>query len=174
MLQKLKKSIDFGTKASGIARDAINFIMDNIRKQIQNGTERLFLELIWKKETFKDVIIDERYDIHVIHKLGYECLGTISAAERELLALAFILSLHRLSGFESPILIDTPVARVSDEQRENFAETFLGIDPNKQVILLFTPAEYSPEVSRCLNETSCTRRQLTLSPDEQEVKVEAP
>jgi len=172
-LKKVKKSIDFGAKASNIARGAIEAIMDDIRRKIRDETEKTFFELIWKKETFKEVVIDTGYDIHLIHRLGYECLGTVSAAERELLALAFILALHKSSGFDSPILIDTPVARVSDEQRENFAKVFLDINPNKQIILLFTPAEYSYEVSKTLDDNASTRCNLVLSLDEQEARVEA-
>lgn len=171
-LKKLKKSIDFGTKASDIITEAKTTIMGKIRRQIENETRKLFFELIWKRETFKDVTIDEEYNIHLIHSLGYECLGTISAAERELLAFAFILALHRVSGFDSPILIDTPVARVSDEQRENFGKVFSEINPDKQIILLFTPAEYSIEVSKFLDKSASSRHNLKLSPDEKEVTME--
>jgi len=171
-LKKLKKSIDFGTKASDIVTEAKTTIMGKIREQIENETRKLFFELTWKRETFKDVTIDEEYNIHLIHSLGYECLGTVSAAERELLAFAFTLALHRVSGFDSPILIDTPVARVSDEQRENFGKVFSEINPDKQIILLFTPAEYSIEVNKFLDKSASSRCNLKLSPDEKEVKME--
>ena len=61
----------------------------------------------------------------------------VSAAERELLALSFTLALHKISGFDSPILIDTPVARVSDDPEKTLQISFRS-KQNKQIILLFT------------------------------------
>jgi DNA sulfur modification protein DndD len=168
----LRELIDFGTQASDVAIKAKNSIMERIRKQIANETREIFFQLIWKKETFKDVMIDESYDIHLFHSLGFESLGTTSAAERELLAFAFTLALHKVSGFDSPILIDTPVSRVSDEQRENFGSIFSAIDPGKQVILLFTPSEYSYEVSKSLDHIAGSRSKLEVSSDEKEVLME--
>jgi DNA sulfur modification protein DndD len=104
--------------------------------------------------------------------IGYECLGSISAAERELLALSFTLALHKVSGFDSPILIDTPVARVSDQNRENLGRVFSEVGRNRQIILLFTPAEFSEEISKILDRTASTRRILELSADERETKLE--
>ena len=60
-----------------------------------------------------------------------------------MLALAFTLSLHKISGFDGPIIIDTPVARVSDENRQNFGVALASVSLQKQTILLFTPSEYS-------------------------------
>ena len=103
---------------------------------------------------------------------GLNCLGSISAAERELLALSFTLALHKISGFDSPISIDTPVARVSDDHRENFANIFLEVSKNKQVILLFTPAEYSEEISNVLEEKINSKYMINLLADESETSIE--
>jgi DNA sulfur modification protein DndD len=127
---------------------------------------------VWKKATFGDVRIEADYSISLIHSMGYECLGSVSAGERELLALSFTLALHRASGFDSPILIDTPVARISDVNRENFAQVLAEVSTTKQIILLFTPDEYSEEVSRFLDGRASGRYRLKLSSDEIEAKVE--
>ena len=74
--------------------------------------------------------------------------------------------MHRISGFNSPILIDTPVARVSDEHRENFAKIFLEVSKYKQIILLLTPAEYSEDISDLLEEKVHTKYDINLLPDE--------
>lgn len=104
--------------------------------------------------------------------MGYECLGSVSAGERELLALSFTLALHQASGFDSPILIDTPVARISDVNRENFAKVLSEVSTIKQTVLLFTPAEYSEEISRFLDGRASGRYSLKLSSDEKVAKVE--
>ena len=108
----------------------------------------------------------------MIHALDYECLGTISAAEREFLALSFILALHNISGFKSGLIIDTPVARVSDENRENFGNIFSKIGEKKQIILLFTPSEYSKEISKSLDVVASNRYKFSLFSGEKESRLE--
>lgn len=171
-VKEINKHINFVKKAIETAQTASLAVMEAIRKQIEDETKHLFFELIWRKETYVDVTIDEDYDIHLRHSRGYDCLGTISAAERELLTLAFILALHSVSGFDSPILIDTPLTRVSDQQRENFASALARIDPKKQLILLFTISEYSTEASKFLDPASSNKFVLKLSSDEQEAHLE--
>src|SRR5690606_20980025 len=103
--------------------------------------------LIWKKMTFNKITIDEDYQLKITSaSTNLAMRGSLSKAENELLALSFTLALHKVSGFDAPLLIDTPVARVSDEQRVNFGTTLAQISKDKQIFLLFTPAEYSPDI----------------------------
>lgn len=171
--EKISKLMDFSRKALDVTRETKEAIMRETRIRIEEITKELFFQLIWKKQTFKDIKISENYEIDLIHSLGYSCLGSISAAERELLALSFTIALHKVSGFDSPIMIDTPVARVSDEHRENLGKIFSNISGEKQFILLFTPAEYSADISRHLDKVTNTRYRLKLSSDEREIKLEA-
>lgn len=151
LLKDLRQQISFGTKASETMKLVKEDMMNLMRVQIEAATKEQFFSLVWKKETFKDVTIDEGYSLHLIHTLGYECLGTVSASERQLLALSFVLALHRVSGFDSPILVDSPAGRVSNEQRENLGKAFSAVSNDKQVILLFLPTEYSTDISKILD-----------------------
>ncbi|MEM3485043.1 MAG: AAA family ATPase [Candidatus Methanomethyliaceae archaeon] len=168
----LKKKEEFCTRALDIVRSTREAIMEETRKRIEGETKRRFIGLLWKKATFGDVRIEADYSISLIHSMGYECLGSVSAGERELLALSFTLALHQVSGFDSPILIDTPVARISDVHRENFGKVLSEVSTTKQIILLFTPDEYSGEISRFLDGRASGRYRLKLTPNEREVKVE--
>ena len=171
-VKELKKMIHFCEKSLNIISSTKQNIIAETRKEIERETRQVFFTLLWKKETFKDISISEDYNINLIHSMGYECLGSVSAAERELLALSFTLALHKISGFDSPLIIDTPVARVSDEHRKNFGKIFLDVSFNKQTILLFTPAEYSSEISDVLDAKSSNRLSIKLSPNEQEARME--
>jgi len=170
-LKELRIYLDFCKKAYEIINKTKQNIMIQTKEEIMLETKKIFFQLLWKKETFKDIIIDDEYNINLIHSMGYECLGSISAAERELLALSFTLALHKISGFNFPILIDTPVARVSDEQRKNFGNVLIDISKDKQVILLFTPSEYSEEISNILDKKAI-KYQIKLTTDETETKLE--
>lgn len=165
---KIQGEITFCTKSYDVVTNVKAQIMQEIKDKIEKNTKDLFLNLVWKRNTFGDVKIDDSYNISVIHSLGYDCVGSLGAAERELLTLSFIIALHRVSGFDSPLLIDTPVARVSDTNRENLGKIFDEISDNKQVILLFTPDEYSEEISKLLDKASSKKCNLVLSQNEKE------
>ena len=147
-------------------------MMTRTRESIEAETDRGFRELMWKRQSFQAVSIDDEYSMSLIHVAGYDCLGTLSAAERQLLALSFVLALHKVSGFDSPILIDTPVARVSDQHRRNLGEVFRSVGGRKQIVLLLTPAEYSKEIREPLDPASGGRYTVRLSQDEREATLE--
>lgn len=169
---EIRKQRDFCMAALDVVRKTQKDIMREIRQRIGERTEELFFELTWKRETFKAINIESDYNISLIHSMGYECLGSVSAGERELLALSFTLALHDVSGFDSPILIDTPVARISGQHRENFGNVLAEISGSKQIMLLFTPAEYSEEISRVLDNRASNRYSLKMSSDENVSRVE--
>jgi len=170
--EKIRKGIVFFNKALSVITEAKENIMNKTREEIENETRNNFFSFIWKKETFRDVDIDENYAVNLIHSLGYECLGSTGAAEKQLLALSFTLAIHKISGFSAPILIDTPVGRISDENRKNFGKVFSEISDNKQVVLLFTPDEYSENISSILNKKASNMYETKLSEDELETKLE--
>lgn len=168
----VRKKINFCSKALNFVRKTKQVIMNDIREQIESESNKLFFKLIWKKESFDKILIQEDYDINLLHSMGYECLGSISAAEREILALSFTLALHNISGFDAPIIIDTPVARVSDENRKNLGEIFSEVSKDKQIILLFTPSEYSADISKRLDKDSSTRHEFKITSKENETEIE--
>ena len=120
--------------------------MREVREKIRERTMYYFNELIWKKDTYDSIKLDDGYRLDLIHKEGYSCVGSCSAAERSLLALSFTLALHEVSGFNALLFIDTPVARVSDINRENFAKVLSQVSREKQIIMTFAPSEYSDEI----------------------------
>jgi len=168
----IKKQMDFCSKALDVVNKTEEVIVNETRKQIQSETNNIFLHLIWKKNTFREVKIESDFNINLIHKMGYECLGTVGSGERELLALSFILALQSTSNFSAPILIDTPVSRLSFEHRVNFAKVLLDISSRQQTILLFTPSEYSEEVSKVLDLKYSNKYILKLKSNEKEIELE--
>jgi len=171
-VKKLKKQIDFCTQALNVLERTKEKIMDDVRREIENTTKKLFFEIIWKRDSFANVTIDENYNINLIHKMGYECLGTVSGGEREVLTLAFTMALHNISGFDSPLVIDRPLAMVSGSPREKIVGVLSQISEYKQAILFFTPDDYSPDISSTLDTHSSNRYKLTMSSDEKETIME--
>jgi len=149
-LEELKKILSFCDNSLSAAEKIKNEIMKSTREDIEKITKKQFFELIWEKENYRDVKIDDNYNISVIHKSGREAIGSLGAGVRQALALSFIAALNNISGFNVPIVIDTPLGRISGETRKNLANNLPDYLGGKQVIILATDTEYTPEVRKKL------------------------
>jgi DNA sulfur modification protein DndD len=121
-------------------------LLEETRQRIQAKTEEYFLQLIWKKATYKSVKIDPNYRLSVENIRGLPALGSLSAGERQVLALAFMAALGTISGFDAPVVIDTPTGRISGKPRENIAETLPDYLRETQATFLMTDTEYTDNV----------------------------
>ncbi|MDI6903765.1 MAG: hypothetical protein QMC77_08540 [Methanocellales archaeon] len=142
-------------------------VVGELRENAEQKFEEYFLSLHWKKGDFKNVKISDDYKTSVINNLGSECLGTMSAGERQVLALSFMASLSNVSGFDAPIIIDTPLGRISGVPREKIAASLPRYLENSQLILLMTDQEYTPTVKSNMKER--IGKEFELRYDEEEV-----
>jgi DNA sulfur modification protein DndD len=134
-----KSAVELLTK---VQREMIN----EVRKIVESRTQKYFLDMIWKKGTFTGVSIDEKYRIMVSHIDGFNATGSLSAGETLYLALSFIAALREISGFKFPIVIDTPLGRVSGKPRILAAENLPKYLPGTQITMLVTDTEYASPV----------------------------
>lgn len=160
--QRLARIIDLAKQTKTILQEIEKELMDEIRLQIEKKTMDYFQDFIWKKGTYDNVKLDENYHLELFHVNGDSCVGSCGAAERSLLALSFTIALHEVSGFGSLLFIDTPVARVSDRNRKNFADILNQVSLSKQIIMTLTPDEYSNEVSEIFDPAASSKVLLTL------------
>ena len=168
---------DLLTKQVAILRHlASNFdivqksIMDEIKKDIQNDTWKRFDAMIWKKNTFGSLCINDSYELSVYNTTHNEMTGSLSATEYMALAYSFTLAIHDASGKNCPLVVDSPLGRVSDENRSNMALELLKVSKQKQIIMLFTPDEYSDEVKALYDTGASSIRNISLSNDENEIE----
>lgn len=161
-LNVLKKIGDGFTRV----RDAI---VNETKKEMQEQTWKTFSSMIWKKNTFGRISIDDQYNVAVYDTQGHIMTDSASATEAMALAYAFTLSVHLVSGKNCPLVIDSPLGRVSDENRVRMARALLEVAKDKQIIMLFTPDEFSKEVSD-MYDKEATIRTLRLSADESVVE----
>lgn len=149
---QMKKT--FAEYLKSIMKEIRESIVKEVRDQLQKKTKEYFFNLIWKKEdSFQDVIIEDdgkQYRISVISKFGNECLGDLSAGEKQILALSFTAALYSVSGYSVPVIIDTPLGRISGKPRDNIASSLPKYLPHVQVIMLVTDTEYAPSVRNIL------------------------
>lgn len=142
----------FCREALAVAQSIKDEIMIEIKEEIEKKTKEQFFSLIWKSSDYKNVTIDDEYNVSVTHQSGLEGIGTLSAGEGIVLALSFMAALNVVSGFNVPIVIDTPMGRIAGVPRKNIAKKLPQYLPNKQVTMLMTDTEYTDEVKNLLSE----------------------
>lgn len=169
-LAVLQEKIAFAQKSLSIVTRIEEEMMLEVKEKMTIETMNIFEKLDWKTETFSHIELDDSYNLELFDKYDYPMVGGCSAAERALLALSFTLALQKVSGYNSMLFIDTPVGRVDLDNRANFAEVLSQLSENKQVIMTFTPSEYSKEIRNVLEPCSSTFREL-ITVDESETSI---
>jgi DNA sulfur modification protein DndD len=150
--EKLRLKLELCDKSIEALNGIKEKVVGEIREKVEQKTKEYFLSLIWKREAFKDIKINEDYEISVINNFGFECLGTLSAGERQVLALSFMAALSSVSGFEAPVIIDTPLGRISGEPKEKIAKSLPKYLKNSQLTLLITDQEFTSSVRNNMKE----------------------
>lgn len=169
-LKILNNQISFAKKAKDIVQEIEEEMMDETKNKMTETTMDIFKMLDWKTETFSHIILDESYTLELYDNYGYPMVGACSAAERALLALSFTLALQKVSGYDSMLFIDTPVGRVDLKNRVNFATVLSQLSESKQVIITFTPSEYSDEIRNMIEPYASTYKELKTT-DESEIYI---
>ena len=140
------RKIEFCRDAEKAAQYIKNTCTNNMRKEIQKLTKEKFLQVQWKENEFIDLSIDGQYEISILNRAGnIEKPGDLSDGEKLILGLCFMSALHKISGFNLPIVMDTPLGVLDDDFRENFAKFLPKFVEGKQIIMLVTGTEYTDE-----------------------------
>jgi DNA sulfur modification protein DndD len=88
----------------------------------------------------------------------------LSAGEKQLLAIAFLWGLARVSGRNLPVAIDTPLGRLDSSHRTNLVERYFPA-ASHQVILLSTDTEIGKVEVERLRELDAIAREYLLKYD---------
>ena len=131
------------------ALERINaFFTEDIREKVESEVQEIFQRLVWKDSHFRDVRLSDHFELQVIDRFGEQARPEMSAGERQVLSLAFILAMAKVASQEMPlnmedepfpIVMDTPFGRLSTQPRENITVTIPQIA--KQLILFVTDEE---------------------------------
>ena len=141
-LQKDQKKIALFQRTLNNLQTVKDIVLKRVRDDVQNKTRENFFNLIWKKETFRNVTLSEDYRLSVIRHDGYDATQNLSAGEKLVLALSFISAIRQISAINMPLIIDTPLGKISGKPTKNVADFLPKYFENTQVTLLVTDKEY--------------------------------
>ena len=144
-LAKDKKKLDVCRKALKNLETVRDIVLKKVRNEVAEHTKKNFLNLVWKKDTFSEVTLSDDYRLTVIRKDGYDATHSISAGEKLVLALSFIAAIRKITGFRMPLVIDTPLGKISGKPTKNIGEFLSKFFEDTQVTLLVTDKEYQFE-----------------------------
>ncbi len=154
-----------------------------VQQTLQVFKERLTLKKLNKLEG--EVTECFRYLLHksdLVHRIAIDTLNfslslydpegqsvpkhRLSAGEKQLLSIAFLWGLARVSGRNLPVAIDTPLGRLDSSHRNNLVERYFPT-ASHQVILLSTDTEIGLNELNQLQEQDAIARRYLLEYDSQ-------
>jgi len=134
--------------------------------KLENHVTECFRYLLHKSDLVHRVVIStEDYSLAL-----YDCEGQplpkhrLSAGEKQLLAIAFLWGLARVSGRQLPVAIDTPLGRLDSSHRQNLIERYFP-SASHQVMLLSTDTEIAQTEVKNLREQQAITREYLLKYD---------
>ena len=149
--EEYDKKIEFCKEAMKSAKIVKQELTEEIRYKVEDLTKEKFIKIIWKEEEFVDIRLDEDYGIFIKNRIGKEERpGDLSDGEKLCLGLCFMSALHNISGFNLPIVMDTPLGNLDVDLRHNIAKFLPDFVQGKQIILLVTGTEYTDDFRETL------------------------
>jgi len=149
-IQSDKKTELLDSERFVVFSEKTQIIMNQFKKKVlehhifklENFIKECFNFLIRKKEFLEKVKIDiNNFALLLYDKKDRNIeTSTLSAGERQLLAVAILWALAKASNKLSPTIIDTPLGRLDSKHRLNLVEKYFP-NASHQVILLSTDEE---------------------------------
>ncbi|WP_337884974.1 DNA sulfur modification protein DndD [Fischerella thermalis] len=182
-IEKAKKNLKEYTEQTIDRKNREHIITASARVQetLKLFRERLTLRKLNKLEN--EVTECFRYLLHksdLVHRIAidtntfslslYDLQGKpvpkhrLSAGEKQLLAIAFLWGLARISGRRLPVAIDTPLGRLDSSHRSNLVERYFP-SASHQVILLSTDTEIGKKEVETLRKNEAIAREYLLKYD---------
>lgn len=141
----LQRKIDLVERLYNATNEFIEQVTFLKSRQLKEEIEKIIKQL-FRKSDFEKIIFDENtftlniYD-HFSEKID---LDSRSEGEKQLIALAMIWALTKVSGSNFPFVIDTPLARLDRDHRSNLVDYYF-TQLSDQVIILSTDTEITED-----------------------------
>ena len=150
--KQLKRYWELAEDALGAMTKIHELFAESMREKVEPIVEKIFKKLVWKSSTFQSVCLTKEFELQVIDSFGEQARPELSAGERQVLSLAFIVAMAQIAAEEMPfnmenepfpIVMDTPFGRLAEEPRKNITKTIPEIAD--QLILFVTDTELGGE-----------------------------
>ena len=128
---------------------------DEVKQKLSVKSTQIFSRLadVETQKDIKKISIDDNYMLDVLNWADRRRLGEISAGQRQIVSLSFIMALIQVAGdLEVPLFMDTPFGRLSGMHRDHLLDTIPKMA--SQWILLATDTEFTAVEADALRQTN--------------------
>lgn len=132
---------------SELVRRTIDRYQERTRREVESTATRMFMKLIRDPEGYEGITIGRDYRLDLVGKRG-PAMKT-SEGGRQLIALSLIGALKRAAVRGGPVVLDSPLARLDLEHRENVLNSWVP-ELGSQAILLVQSGELTEEQARTI------------------------
>jgi DNA sulfur modification protein DndD len=134
--------------------------------KLEAEVSECFRYLLHKSNLVHRVVINSSdFSLSIYDPFGHQLpKHRLSAGEKQLLAIAFLWGLARVSGRHLPIAIDTPLGRLDSSHRHNLIERYFPT-ASHQVILLSTDTEIGKQEVENLRQQGAIAQEYLLKYD---------
>jgi len=170
-IEKLNTRSEFLSRAISQATTFSDEIMGTVRKQLEDSISKRFVR-VQGCGNYK-VSVSEDFDVNVFSDSGAK--PELNEGSKMALAYIFSIALREVVGLSFPLIVDTPLGRVSSKNRAMLAEALYELvtsGTKHQVILMMHDGEYSPYTKRDFAPAQPLEAYLALASDERESTLE--
>jgi DNA sulfur modification protein DndD len=123
----------------------IDRYQERTRSKVEQAASEMFVKLVRDPQAYQGLRISRDYRVDLVGQWG-EAMKT-SEGGKQLLALSLIGALKRAAVRGGPVVLDSPLARLDLEHRENVLQTWIP-ELGDQAILLVQSGELTEEWAR--------------------------
>ena len=135
-------------------------------EDLQDAFNDYLTQLAHDKNWIKSVEINDKFEIKLLNFLEMEMsISSLSSGQKQILATALIQALASISEVKSFICIDTPLARIDLENREQIITKYYP-KASQQVIILSTNSEIDPSKSEYRHMKDFISKEYTIVSNE--------
>lgn len=133
--------------ASDLVTRTIDRYQERTRAEVESTATAMFMKLIHNPEGYEGITIGRDYRVDLVGKRGPSM--KTSEGGRQLIALSLIGALKRAAVRGGPVVLDSPLARLDLQHRENVLNSWVP-ELGSQAILLVQSGELTEDHARTI------------------------
>ncbi|MBT6994906.1 MAG: hypothetical protein HN952_08155, partial [Candidatus Cloacimonetes bacterium] len=137
------------------------------QSEIEEASTEYFKQITNKDSGYERIVINDNFSFGIeTVKKTRPPMPLISAGEKQVTALSFILGLNKYTQRQAPILMDTPMGRLDKTHRRNVSKVLFELAlSGRQIILLVTDTDIAFGVYDILQPNICAEFEIVYDQD---------
>lgn len=134
------------SKAKAQLQQVYDTLKMETRIEMQDKTWEIFKKILYESNKFKKFAIQQDYSVVLLNQQNQNHIVDISAGQSLFLALSFVTALREITGYKFPLVIDTPIGKISGSNQYNLAKILPTYLENEQISFLATDTEWVAKI----------------------------